>query len=163
MKPYARLTAVVISFLVLQASAAPRESILGVQMDFLVPLALGIGMTYGSDIGAGAGFVLGLIQDVVFGAPLGLGAGLIGIVAFVMGTFTRTSRPKLPLASIASVGLTIVFVVAYGAVGNALDATAVSSARLWQIAVVSAGANAALVPFVVVAIGNAPAKGTTWR
>jgi len=57
----------------------------GVSLQVMVLLAAASGLARGSETGAVAGFVVGLLYDLVLTTPLGLGAAVFAVVGYASG------------------------------------------------------------------------------
>lgn len=77
------------SVCLLQASIAPHLAIGGIQPDLFLILLLGLGLSAGSEITVSAGLLIGLYQDALSGAPLGLNAFSLSLIGFLVSRLSR--------------------------------------------------------------------------
>lgn len=99
--PFLRLVPVGLIALSIQRVVFANHPIHDVKLQFVLALVVAAGAGGGSDRGAVAGFVLGLLYDISGNTPLGLMAlayGLAGMVAGYVHTFTPD--PQWWLASL---------------------------------------------------------------
>lgn len=80
-----RLVLVALPFLGLQTTILNDMRPFGVSLQVMVLLAAASGLARGSEVGAIAGFVVGLLYDLVLTTPLGLGAAVFGLVGYLAG------------------------------------------------------------------------------
>ena len=80
-----RLVLVALPFLGLQTTVLNDMRPFGVSLQVMVLLAAASGLARGSEVGAIAGFVVGLLYDLVLTTPLGLGAAVFGLVGYMAG------------------------------------------------------------------------------
>lgn len=80
-----RLVLVALPFLGLQTTILNEMRPFGVILQVMVLLAAASGLARGSEVGAIAGFVVGLLHDLVLTTPLGLGAAVFGLVGYMAG------------------------------------------------------------------------------
>ncbi|MBZ0158543.1 rod shape-determining protein MreD [Candidatus Methylomirabilis sp.] len=73
----------------LQASIAPHVAIGGIQPDLFLILLLGLSLSVGPEPAAAAGFLIGLYQDSLSGAPLGLNAFALSLIGFLVSRLSR--------------------------------------------------------------------------
>jgi rod shape-determining protein MreD len=82
---YTRLVLLGLLFLSLQTTIFNEMRPLGVSMEVMLLLAASTGLAKGSESGAIAGFVVGLLYDMVLTTPLGLCAVVFSAVAYLAG------------------------------------------------------------------------------
>lgn len=82
---YTRLVLLGLLFLSLQTTIFNEMRPLGVSMEVMLLLAASTGLAKGSESGAIAGFVVGLLYDMVLTTPLGLCAVVFSVVAYLAG------------------------------------------------------------------------------
>lgn len=82
---YTRLVLLGLLFLSLQTTIFNEMRPLGVSMEVMLLLAASTGLAKGSETGAIAGFVVGLLYDMVLTTPLGLCAVVFSVVAYLAG------------------------------------------------------------------------------
>ena len=103
-----------------QSTIAPRVAIGGVQPDLFLVLAFALSLSAGSELATAGGFLIGLYQDSLSGAPLGLNAFTLSLIAFLVSRLSRQVKTaELParlallfLAGVAS-GLTTLLVLRF--------------------------------------------------
>ncbi len=86
----AKTAAVLFVLWVLQVSLFAHLRPFGVSPDLLLVGALVGGIVGGSEFGVRHGFFAGLLLDLVVPGPLGLGAGLYGLLGYTTGLFSRS-------------------------------------------------------------------------
>ena len=104
----------------LQPTIVPRLAIGGIQPDLFLVLVFGLSLSAGAELATGAGFLIGLYQDTLSGAPLGLNAFTLSLVGFLVSRLSRQLRTaQLParftllfLAGVVS-GLTTLLVLRF--------------------------------------------------
>ncbi len=74
---------------VLQAAVAPHMAIFGVTPNFILLVVVTLAMVEGPTPGAVAGFVGGLIFDMLGSGPIGPGALVLTAVGFLAGSLAR--------------------------------------------------------------------------
>lgn len=92
----------------LQAAVAPRLAIGGVQPDLFLILLFGLGLSVGPELAAVAGFLIGLYQDSLSGAPLGLNAFTLSLIGFLVSGLSqqvKTTQPAWRFALLCVAGL----------------------------------------------------------
>jgi rod shape-determining protein MreD len=82
---YTRLVLLGLLFLSLQTTIFNEMRPMGVSMEVMLLLAASTGLAKGSETGAIAGFVVGLLYDMVLTTPLGLCAVVFSVVAYLAG------------------------------------------------------------------------------
>lgn len=102
-----RLVLVGTAFLGLQTTILNDMRPFGVSLQVMVLLAAASGLARGPETGAIAGFVVGLLYDLVLTTPLGLGAAVFAVVGYAAGhanTFVHapTWWTRMLMASAAS-------------------------------------------------------------
>lgn len=163
--PLLRLGPVGITALSVQRVVFGSHPLFDVRLQFVLALVVAAGVGGGSDTGAIAGFVLGLMYDLSGNTPLGLTALAYGFAGMTAGYVRRfTPDPQWWLAAIfafvgAAVGETAVPITQYltGESGWVTD-------RLFVIVPVVAGAAAVLSP-VLMPVGRwmMGVKRKTWK
>ena len=119
----------------LQPTIVPRLAIGGIQPDLFLVLVFGLSLSAGAELATGAGFLIGLYQDTLSGAPLGLNAFTLSLVGFLVSRLSRQLRmAQLParftmlfLAGVVS-GLTSLLVLRFFQFLRPL-----SSSLLWTV------------------------------
>jgi rod shape-determining protein MreD len=82
---YIRLVLLGLLFLSLQTTIFNEMRPFGVSIEVMLLLAAATGLAKGSETGAIAGFVVGLLYDMVLTTPLGLCAAVFAVVAYLAG------------------------------------------------------------------------------
>ena len=82
---YTRLVLLGLLFLSLQTTIFNEMRPFDVSMEVMLLLAAATGLAKGSETGAIAGFVVGLLYDMVLTTPLGLCAVVFSVVAYLAG------------------------------------------------------------------------------
>jgi rod shape-determining protein MreD len=82
---YVRLFLIGLVFLGLQTTILNDMRPFGVSLEIMILLAASAGLARGSEVGAIAGFMIGLMYDFVLTTPLGLGAAVFAIVGYLAG------------------------------------------------------------------------------
>lgn len=85
----------------LQAMVTPRLAIGGIQPDLFLIFVFGLSLTAGSELATAVGFVVGLYQDTLSGAPLGLNAFTLSLVGFLVSYLNRQLRTSQVAAQFA--------------------------------------------------------------
>jgi rod shape-determining protein MreD len=96
------------SVCLLQTMVSPRLAIGGIQPDLFLIFIFGLSLTAGSELATGVGFLVGLYQDTLSGAPLGLHAftlSLLGFLVSYLGRQLRTSQVAAQFALLLVAGL----------------------------------------------------------
>ncbi len=140
---YTRLVLVGLLFLGLQTTLINEMRPFGVCLQVMLLLAASCGLAKGSTGGAIAGFIVGLLYDLVLTTPLGLCAAVFSLVAYMAGyahTFVHESTwwSRSLVASIASAAGMIVLPFAFTVTG----AEGVLTLHIFTVALVVAVFNA---------------------
>ena len=77
------------SVCLLQAAIVPRLAIGGIQPDLFLILLFGLSLSVGPEPAAAAGLLIGLYQDSLSGAPLGLNAFTLSLIGFLVSRLSR--------------------------------------------------------------------------
>jgi rod shape-determining protein MreD len=141
-----RLTLVLLSALVLQASLVADVRFLGVSIDLLLLITIAAGLTGGSDRGAVIGFIAGVGMDLLLDTPFGLSALAYSLTGYIVGSLHETTERAawwfpIPVALGAGALGIGVFVVGGDLAGEELS----SVPDLWRIVTVVAVACGALI------------------
>jgi rod shape-determining protein MreD len=75
---------VLITF-IFQATVFHEISIFGVRPDFTIAVVVSLGILLGKDRGAIVGLASGMLQDIVFGKPVGISALSYTLVGYLVG------------------------------------------------------------------------------
>ena len=104
----------------LQSTVAHRLAIGGVQADLFLVLVFGLSLSTRPELATVGGFLIGLYQDSLSGAPLGLNAFTLSLIGFLVSQLSRQVKTAelaarfalLFLAGIVS-GLTTLLVLRF--------------------------------------------------
>jgi rod shape-determining protein MreD len=77
------------SVCLLQTAIVPLLAIGGIAPDLFLILLLGLSLSVGPEPAAAAGFLIGLYQDSLSGAPLGLNAFTLSLIGFLVSRLSR--------------------------------------------------------------------------
>lgn len=140
---YARLVLVGLLFLGLQTTIFNDMRPFGVCLQVMVLLAAACGLAKGSETGAIAGFVVGLMYDMVLSTPMGLCAAVFALIGYLSGfahSFVHepTWWSRMLLGSAASAVGMVLLPVAFTLTG----AVGVLTPHVFVVAVVVALFNA---------------------
>ena len=123
------------SVCLLQTAIVPLLTIGGIQPDLFLILLFGLSLSVGPELTVAAGFFIGLYQDSLSGAPLGLNAFTLSLIGFLVSRLSRQMKTTeflgrfalLCLAGLLS-GLTILFLLRFFHAPRPL-----ASALLWTV------------------------------
>jgi rod shape-determining protein MreD len=76
----------------LQSAVIPRLAIGGIRPDLFLVLTFGLSLSAGPEVATAAGFLVGLYQDSLSGAPLGLNAFTLSLIGFLVSQMSRQVR-----------------------------------------------------------------------
>ncbi len=147
---YTRLVLLGLLFLSFQTTIFNEMRPMGVSMEVMLLLAASTGLAKGSETGAIAGFVVGLLYDMVLTTPLGLCAVVFSMVAYLAGvahSFVHepTWWSKILTVTVTSAVGMVLLPIAFTVTG----AEGVFTTDLWQMVVAVAVFNALLALPVV--------------
>ncbi|PWB80669.1 MAG: rod shape-determining protein MreD [Candidatus Methylomirabilota bacterium] len=77
------------SVCLLQAIVIPRLAVGGIQPDLFLILLVGLSLSVEPELAAAAGFLIGLYQDSLSGAPLGLNAFALSLIGFLVSRLSQ--------------------------------------------------------------------------
>ena len=104
----------------LQTTVVPRLAIGGIQPDLFLVLIFGVGLAVRPELSTIVGLLVGLCQDSLSGAPLGLNAFTLSVIGFLVSLMTRqvktadlTGRFALLLVAGLVSGLTTILVLRF--------------------------------------------------
>jgi rod shape-determining protein MreD len=92
----------------LQTAIVPRLAIGGIQPDLFLILLFGLSLSVVPELAAAAGFLIGLYQDSLSGAPLGLNAFALSLIGFLVSGLSqqvKTTQPAWRFALLCVAGL----------------------------------------------------------
>lgn len=140
---YARLVLVGLVFLGLQTTIFNDMRPFGVCLQVMVLLAAACGLAKGSETGAIAGFIVGLMYDMVLSTPMGLCAAVFAIIGYLSGyahSFVHEPNwwSRMLLGAAASAVGMVLLPVAFTMTG----AVGVLSTHVFTVAIVVALFNA---------------------
>jgi rod shape-determining protein MreD len=100
---------------ILQAALAPHMTIMGVRPNFLLLVVITLAMVEGATPGAVAGFVGGLVFDLLGSGPIGPGALVFTIVGYLAGTLAFNMFSESWVMPVTVVGIaSLAFGLMYG-------------------------------------------------
>jgi rod shape-determining protein MreD len=141
----ARLSLVVLGFVVVQETLMLDLRIGGVHPDIMVLLPIVAGIIGGPARGATIGFGTGLVSDLFLPTPFGLSALVGCLVGFAVGMATvALDRTAWWLAPLAALGGSALYEVTYGALGSVLGQPQMLHVALARVVVVVSVTNAVL-------------------
>ncbi|MDE2179833.1 MAG: rod shape-determining protein MreD [candidate division NC10 bacterium] len=94
-----------LSTCLLQAAILPRLAIGGIQPDLFLILLVGLSLSVGPEPAAAGGFLVGLYQDSLSGAPLGLNAFTLSLIGFLVSRLSRQVKMTQLTERFALLGL----------------------------------------------------------
>lgn len=131
--------------LILQTTILPFLRIGGIMPDLLLVLVIFTALFYGSLAGGVVGFVVGLIQDLLGGHYLGLGALSFFLAGFLMGYLERRVNKDNLLVAFSLVLMGSFMASAFFLLGQGLlDMAALNIRLFWRVLIPSALYNACL-------------------
>lgn len=142
---YTRLILVGLLFLALQTTIFNEMRPFGVCLQVMLLLAASCGLAKGSQTGAVAGFIVGLLYDMVLTTPMGLCAAVFAVVGFLAGfvhTFVHESTWWSRM--LASLGVSIVGMFLLPIAFTITGAEGVLTTQVFLVVFVVAIFNAAL-------------------
>ncbi len=80
----------------LQTVIVPRLAIGGIQPDLFLILLFGLSLSVVPELAAAAGFLIGLYQDSLSGAPLGLNAFALSLIGFLVSGLSQQVKMTQP-------------------------------------------------------------------
>lgn len=104
-KPIVRLLVVAFVALPIQTTFFADVKFAGVAVQLMLCLAISAGVIGGSENGALAGFVFGLMFDLVLSSPLGLLAFVYGLAGWVAGAVYSRTVPNPVWLNVLAVGI----------------------------------------------------------
>jgi rod shape-determining protein MreD len=121
--PLLRLLMIGLPVLALQNTLLAEMRPFGVSIQAMLLLAVAGGVAGGPERGALAGFVMGLLYDLVLTSPLGLHALVYGLAAFLAGYINSLTRdhPRwlvMVVVAVASAASTVAYPVALSMIGE---------------------------------------------
>ena len=142
---YARLVLIGLMFLALQTTVFNDMRPFGVCLQVMILLAVSAGLARGSDTGAIAGFIIGLLYDMVLTTPMGLCAAVFAVVGYLAGVgqslvYEPTWWTRMLLGSVASAIGMILLPIAFTLTG----ATGILNLHVLFVALVVGVFNAVL-------------------
>jgi rod shape-determining protein MreD len=146
-RPWVRLALVGVVLLVIQTTVAPEFTVLGTKIDLLLAASVTGGAVAGPEQGALAGFVFGLLFDLVLITPFGLSPLVYGAAAFLAGFVqTVTIDPVWWLLGAVNAASAAVGTVGFAAAATVVGEPGMIHPRLLVVALVVGLAAAALGP-----------------
>ena len=156
----ARVTLVVLLFVIVQQTLMLDLRIGGVHPDIMVLLPIVAGIVGGPSRGATMGFGAGLVADLFLPTPFGLSALVGCLIGFAVGVATLAlDRTALWLPPVAALGASALYEVIYAVLGSVLGQPQMLHVDLVRIVVVVSVTNAVLAMPATPAGGLGPARG----
>ncbi len=141
----ARLTLVVLLFVVVQETVMLDIRVGGVHPDIMVLLPIVAGLIGGPGRGATIGFTTGLVSDLFLPTPFGLSALVGCLLGFGVGLATvALDRTAWWLAPVTALAGSAAYEITFGALGSVLGQPQMLHVALIRIAVVVSVTNAVL-------------------
>lgn len=142
-----RLVLVLLVTLAAQAFLVDSLPVLGARLDLWIVLAVAGGLAAGPDRGAAIGFVCGLMFDLTHNGPIGLGALIYSVAAFLVGSVQRSMVGHSRLVPILGAAVTaFAAVTTYVALGILLGESAWLTPRMISVILVVTVGAALLTP-----------------
>ena len=149
-RPLVRLLMVGLPVLALQTTFFADVRVAGVAAQVMLLLAVAAGVAGGPERGVFAGFVLGLLFDLVLTSPLGLTALVYGFAAFLAGYINSlTVEHPWWLVMVVVGAASALATVAHPVLAQLVGVEGWVSARLVRITIVVSLVNALLAPLAV--------------
>lgn len=150
MKARLRMTLILLVTLVVHLTVLSRLRVVGVRPDALLLLAVTVGLVGGTDRGAVAGFVSGVLADLFLQSPFGLSALVYSLVGFAVGSVqSAILRSAWWIPVVTALAASTAGTVLYALVAAMVGQPEFVSPRLPVIAVLVGLMNAALAPVAV--------------
>lgn len=92
----------------LQTAIVPHLAIGGIQPDLFLILLFGLSLSVGPELASVAGLLIGLYQDSLSGAPLGLSAFTLSLIGFLVSGLSgqvKTTQPAWRFVLLCLAGL----------------------------------------------------------
>jgi rod shape-determining protein MreD len=102
---WTRLVLVTLLLLGIQTTLLNDMRPFGVMIQTMLLLVAAVGVVYGSEVGAIAGFVVGLMYDGVLATPLGLSGLVLGVTGALAGTLLYFLREPTWWSRVLAVGV----------------------------------------------------------
>jgi rod shape-determining protein MreD len=152
-RPTIRLIMVGLLLLTLQTTVFAEIRPLGSAVDIMLGFSIASGVIGGPEKGALAGFIFGIMFDLVVATPFGLSALVYGLVAFIVGYVKSsvTQGQAWWLSMILVFIGSVMGVVAYNGIGTLVGEVGWFRWTMVRDAAVVATANALIAPFSTIA------------
>jgi rod shape-determining protein MreD len=138
-RPGVRLLMAGLPALALQTTLLAEMTPFGVVMQLILCMSIGAGVASGPEGGAFAGFVLGLMFDLVLTSPLGLSALVYGLAGYVGGfAFSASLANPRWLNAVTCAGLSAAAMFVQPVVANWIGVEGWISSRLVKVMIVVA-------------------------
>jgi rod shape-determining protein MreD len=103
------IAAILVGNMIIQSTLLPFVQVYGIQPDTLMVLVCSFGLLGGSYYGVFTGLAGGLLQDVLYGGPIGIAALQYMIVGYLMGQLNeRIFLGKILMPTLCAFGGSIV-------------------------------------------------------
>jgi rod shape-determining protein MreD len=143
------LAVVGLTALVLQTAAIGSATLAGAKPELMVLSTIALAMSEGAEFGATAGFVLGMLGDLMTGLPRGVSALVFTGVGYAVGRArAQMTTPTATVPIVMSFAGTAAGLLVSGAIELALGRH-VGGGTVVQDALLSGAYNALLTPFAV--------------
>ncbi len=150
MNARARMTLIFLLTLVVHLTVLSRVRVLGVRPDALLLLSVVAGLVGGTERGAVAGFLSGLLADLFLQSPFGLSALVYSLVGFSVGSIqSAILRAVWWIPVVTALAASTAGTVLYALVAAMVGQPEFVSPRLPLIAGLVGVMNAALAPVAV--------------
>jgi len=142
------ISLLILTALLLQTTVLPHLALFRVVPDLMLVVVICIGLVRGPSSGATAGFVGGMLRDLLLDAPTGLSALAYVTVGYVVGAirpYVQSSNVAVPLVGVFAGS--VVGTAFYTMLALLLGVPAQPIDRLAQVIVLTGVYNTLLVPF----------------
>lgn len=155
-----RITAVVACVVITQIALMPHVRFLGVEPNLFLATVLTVGVLGGSDRGAVAGFLFGLVADALTGSPLGVTSLAYCVSVLIVGAIAHESTDYSWVVAVLTALGSVISVAMFVVVGNTALGLEVTLMRTVTIAVVTALTNLGFALFLVPSLRSAFSPST---
>lgn len=139
--------------LALETSILGGATLLGTKPPLLLLLTIAVALAEGPVPGATAGFVMGLLTDLVLPPPRGITALAYTLIGYGVGKMrAQFQAPTVRLPLVMVFGATAVGVLVHGGLAALLSGRSVPPVTLMRHAALGAAYNSLLAPFIYPAV-----------
>jgi rod shape-determining protein MreD len=143
------LTLLTLTGLALETSLFGRASLAGTKPQLLLLATIALAISEGPELGATAGFTMGLATDLVLGLPKGVTALVYTALGYLAGMLRmQVLAPTAWLPIVMEAAAALLATLLYGAIAVLLGEAAAGGGALARHAALGALYNALLTPFV---------------